>query len=200
VVVRIPGGSGVTGGATAAIVDRRTIAVVDGRPVAAGVGVVIAACAGIAGGPRSTCVANCSRFARVAAGSAAGVGVVIARRASAIVAIVVVRIPGGSGVTGGASAAIVDGRTVVANVGVVIARRVSAIVASVAVRIAGGSGVTGGASAPIVGGRSTAAMVDGRTIAAGVSVAIASRAIVAGVRMDRVQLPGEVVLSSDYPG
>jgi hypothetical protein len=43
VVVRIAGGSGVTGRATAAVVDGRTIAVmVDGRPVAAGVGVVIA--------------------------------------------------------------------------------------------------------------------------------------------------------------
>jgi hypothetical protein len=42
VAVRIPGGSGVTGRASAAVVDRRTIAVVDGRPVAAGVGVVIA--------------------------------------------------------------------------------------------------------------------------------------------------------------
>jgi hypothetical protein len=55
----------------------------------------------VAGGRRSTCVANCSRSARVAAASvAASVGVVIARRASAIVASMVVRIAGGSGVTG----------------------------------------------------------------------------------------------------
>jgi hypothetical protein len=112
---------------------------------------------GVAGGRRSTCVANCSRFARIAAGSVAGVADRLASRVSAIVASVAVRIPGGSGVTGGASAAVVDRRTIA-----------------------------------VVDGRPVVVMVDGRTIAAGVSVVIArrtsaivvdARVVVAGVRM-----------------